>query len=87
MALIRVGDGGGEGDLLAAVGSEDVEVVVVDADAVVRVVGCESDLHGERDGVGDGRGEVEGVESGGLCRNVEAETDNGGAMWVGVCDC
>lgn len=47
MALVGWGEGGGEGDLLAAVGGVSVEFGVVDADAVVGVEGGEGDLHGE----------------------------------------
>lgn len=54
MALVSGGQSGGEGDLLAAVGGEDLEAVVVDADAVVGVVGVERDLHGERESGGRG---------------------------------
>ncbi|RDX61727.1 hypothetical protein CR513_60021, partial [Mucuna pruriens] len=64
VALVGVGEGGGEGDLLAPVGGIDVEFVVVDADAGVGVVGGEGGLHGEGEGVGGGRGEVEGVDAG-----------------------
>lgn len=73
VALVGVGERGGEGDLLAPVGGVDAERVVVDADARVGVVGGEGDLHGEGEGVGCGGGEVEGVEGGvlegevGLC--------------------
>lgn len=75
VALVGVGDGGGEGDLLAAVGGVEAERVVVDADARVGVVGGEGDLHGEGEGVGDGGGEVE-VEEGGV---LEREAGLGGA--------
>lgn len=70
VALVGVGEGGGEGDLLATVGGVEAERVVVNADAGVGVVGGEADLHGEGEGVGDGGREVEGEEGGVLEREA-----------------
>lgn len=51
-----------EGDLLAVVGSVDVDSVVVDSDPLVGVAGGEGDLDGG--GEGAGGGEVEGEDGG-----------------------
>lgn len=84
VALVGGGEGGGDGDLLAAVGGVGVEFGVVNSDAVVGVEGGEGDLHGEGEGVGGwgnggrgvaGGGEVEGVDGGVL----EDEAGFGGA--------
>jgi len=84
VSLVGGGQGGGEGDLLAAVGGVGVEFGVVDPDAVVGVEGGEGDLHGEGQSVGGGGGgggdgaaggEVECVNGGIL----EEETGFGGA--------
>jgi len=47
VALVGGGEGGGQGDLLAAIGGVGIEFGVVDADAVVGVEGGEGNLHGE----------------------------------------
>lgn len=69
VALVEGRDPVGEGDLLGLVGGVDVEAVVVDADAVVGVVGGDGDLEGGSEVVGAGEvelgeGEVADVEFG-----------------------
>lgn len=84
VALVGGGEGGGDGELLAAVGGVGVKFGVDDSDAVVGVEGSEGDLQGEGEGVGGwidggrggaGGGEVEGVDGGVL----EDEAGFGGA--------
>lgn len=59
VALVHRGYESREGDLLATVCRIDVELVVVDADLVVRVSGGDGDLEAGGEDVGDGGVEVE----------------------------
>ncbi|CAH9079906.1 unnamed protein product [Cuscuta europaea] len=54
VALVNGRDDGVVGDLLVMVGGVDVEVVVVDSDAAVGVVGGDGDLDGGGEDVGGG---------------------------------
>ncbi|KAL1821213.1 hypothetical protein ACET3Z_016082 [Daucus carota] len=63
VALVGGEDGGEVSDLLAPVGGEDVELVVVDSDFAVGVSGVDGDLEVGGEEVGDG-GDVEGVDGG-----------------------
>ena len=62
VALVDGRDDGVVGNLLAVVGGEGVEFVVVDADAGVGVAGEDGDLEGGGDDVGSG--DVEGEDGG-----------------------
>nr|GMD86721.1 hypothetical protein F511_29086 [Ipomoea batatas] len=67
VALVYRRDNGVIGDLLVVVGGEGVELVVVDADAAVGVVGGDGDLDGGGEDVGGGDVEVvDGGFSGGF---------------------
>lgn len=79
VALVRRRQQRRQRDLLAAVGGVDVDSVVVNADAVVRVAGGESDLEGGREEASPG-GNVECVDGGVLedevgTRGAEDEPD------------
>lgn len=76
MALVGSGELGGERNLLAPVGSVEVELIVVNADTGVRVAGEESDLEVGGEEVGGG-GDVEGVDG----RVLEDEMRFGGAEY------
>nr|GMD92037.1 hypothetical protein DM860_003399 [Ipomoea batatas] len=66
VALVYRRDNGVIGDLLVVVGGEGVELVVVDADAAVGVVGGDGDLDGGGEDVGGGDVEVVDVNQGAL---------------------
>nr|GMC88790.1 hypothetical protein F511_29086 [Ipomoea batatas] len=79
VALIDGGDDGVIGDLLVAIGGEDVEVVVVNSDPGIRVPGGDGDL--ESGGEDVGGGDVE-VEDGGF-----SPAAHGGAEETGTGKC
>lgn len=64
VALVGGGQHSGERDLLASVGGVDVELQVVDSDAVHAVFGGDGYLHGGGEGEGRGGGDVEGEDGG-----------------------
>lgn len=64
MALEGGGQHGRECDLLASVGGVNVELLVVDSDAVHAVFGGDGYLHGGGEGEGRGGRDVEGVDGG-----------------------
>lgn len=59
MALVSRRQQRRESDLLAPVGSVDIHELIVNANAGVRVVGRDGDLHGRRDGGGWHRRDVQ----------------------------
>lgn len=64
VALVAERERRAPGDLLAPVGGEGVELVVVDADAIVGVARGEADVQDEGEGVGVAGGEVELLDGG-----------------------